>query len=194
MKKLIFFGLMVLLCSPSTFSADKNNNFSLKGAGLLTCSLYSKERDSKSEVYFLIGGWLEGYVSAYNQFSPDTYDITSFENTELLTKVLANHCENNPSDRIFTVFNSVLTQLHKDRIKAMSDQEIITIGKRKTHLYKETINRIQNKLKQNGFYKGIVDSNFSAATIAALSEYQKSIQFESTGFPDQTTLWRLLRD
>lgn len=193
MKSLNILIILLLLKSTLVYAADKEQSFSLKGAGLLTCSVYSETRKEKSELYYLIAGWLEGYTSAYNHFSDETYDITSFETTELLTKVLANHCTTHPKDRIYTVFNSVLQQLRSDRIKTMSDQKIITVGKRQTHLYVETITRIQLALKDKGFYTDEINNSYTVTLIEALKKYQASIEFEVTGFPDQTTLWRLLR-
>ena len=190
-KAAIFLYLVVF--STLSYSADKNSNFSLKGSGLLTCSLYVQEREKQSKVYYLIGGWVEGYISAYNRFSEDTYDITSFEHTELLTKVIANHCKGNLNDRLYSVVNSILEQISVDRIQTMSDQKIITVGERTTHLYQETINRIQIKLKEKGFLKKAPNGEYDAETIGAVMDFQKSIQFEATGFPDQTTLWRLMR-
>ena len=45
-KAAIFLYLVVF--STLSYSADKNSNFSLKGAGLLTCSLYVQEREKQS--------------------------------------------------------------------------------------------------------------------------------------------------
>ena len=41
---------------------------------------------------------------------------------------------------------------------------------------------------------GAVDGRFTDATRSALIAFQSGLDFETTGFPDQTTLWRLLRN
>ena len=48
-------------------------------------------------------------------------------------------------------------------------------------------------LKTLGLYDGPANGAFSLQTMDALKRFQTSINFEATGFPDQMTLWRLLR-
>lgn len=182
----------LLFLSFNTFAAAKNKNFALKGAGLLNCKMFIKEREQRSNVYYMIGGWLDGFISAHNKYAVDTYDITSFESSELLAKVIDNHCRSNPDDQLYTVINSIIIKLIPDRITYNSPKIEINVGERKTRLYRETVRRIQSELIQQGHFKGEIDGDFSEDTISALKSFQTSLKFESTGFPDQTTLWRLL--
>jgi len=172
---------------------DSKGNFSMKGAGYLTCQVMVAERSKRSEASFLIGGWIEGYISAYNRYVEDTYDVTPFESLELLLTVMQKHCEKHPNDRVHAVLNSMLTQLHPDRLRTESERVKITEGKRTTILYRETISRMQTELKQRGLYRGAIDGRYTDATRSALIAFQSDIKFDTTGFPDQTTLWRLLR-
>lgn len=165
----------------------------MKGAGFLPCQVYSAEREKKSDTYYLIAGWIEGYITAYNKHVPGTFDITSFESPELLMTVLQNHCKSHPGDRLYPVLDSMLDQLRPDRLTKESERVRIAEGDRKTVLYTETISRIQTALARRGLYKGAVDGRFTGATRSALIAFQSGIKLEATGFPDQTTLWRLLR-
>ena len=61
-------------------------------------------------------------------------------------------------------------------------------------MYRETIRRLQVRLTETGFFNGRQDGRFTEATKTALGAYQAEIGFESTGFPDQATLWRLFRE
>lgn len=103
----------------------------MKGAGLLPCGSYVAERARQSDAYFLIGGWIEGYLSAYNRLSPDTYDITSFESAELLLSVIQSHCESHPNDRLHQVLQSMIFQLHPDRLRQESSRVEIADGSAK---------------------------------------------------------------
>lgn len=179
--------------SAGASAADVSGRFAMKGAGFLPCAIYVTEREKKSDTYYLIAGWVEGYISAYNKHAADTYDITSFESLELLLAVMQNHCKANPKDHLYTVLNAMLITLAPDRLRKESDRIEITEGKRKTALYREAIRRIQAELTRRGLYKGAVDGRFTDETRSALIAFQSDINFESTGFPDQMTLWRLLR-
>jgi hypothetical protein len=188
----IFVALAVLY-APGALAADENSKFALKGAGFLPCQVFSAERERKSNTYYLIAGWVEGYISAHNRNVPDTFDITSFESTELLLSVMQSHCKANPNDRLYPVLNSMLAQLHPDRLQKESPRVEITEGKRKAVLYEETIRRIQGELTRRGLYKGPLDGRYTEATNAALKAFQSDVKFQTTGFPDQATLWRLMR-
>lgn len=175
-------------------ASDQNGEFALKGAGFLPCQVYVQEREKESSIYYMIGGWLEGFLSAHNRYTEQTYDVTSFETLELLLSVIRNHCKSNPNDRLYTVINSVIIKLHPQRVVMESPKVAIAEGERQTQLYRETIRRMQERLAALGLFKDEADGRYTDATRSALIAFQSDIEFETTGFPDQTTLWRLFRD
>lgn len=182
-----------LLHPLAAFPVDEAGKFAMKGAGFLPCQVFVSEREKRSKTYYLIGGWIEGYVAAHNRYNEDTFDVLSFETLELLLSVMQKHCESHPNERLHSVLNAMLLKLTADRIKKESPKIEIGEGKRKTRLYRETIRRMQTELARRGLYKDAIDGRFTDATRSALIAFQSDIGFEKTGFPDQTTLWRLLR-
>jgi hypothetical protein len=183
----------LLLIVPRAHAADGEGRFSIRGAGLLTCDIYVKEREQHSEIYYMIGGWLDGYITALNQFAPDTYDITSFESTELLTYLIDDFCRKNPKDRLFSVVNSIFLKLKKDRLRTGSILVTVKVGDRQVQLYREVLRRVQEQLKHRGLYQGQVDGEFEPQTQKSIASFQRQQKLNPTGFPDQKTLWRLLR-
>ena len=129
------------------YAADDGGNFAMKGAGFLPCQVYVNEREKKSNIYYMIGGWLEGFVTAHNKYVDDTYDIASFESLELMLLVMDNHCKSNPDDRLYSVINSIIVKLEPDRLRHSSRKVEIEQGERKTALDRETIRRIQAELR-----------------------------------------------
>jgi hypothetical protein len=116
--KTILPGLLLLACAmPNAHASDPNNAFAIRGVGALPCEVYLKELEKKSSAAFMIGGWLDGYVTAVNRYAADTYDALSFESTELVANLLAGHCKSNPRDPIFGVLAALLTKLHDDRLQ-----------------------------------------------------------------------------
>jgi len=174
-------------------AADDTGQFAMKGAGFLPCKVYVLEREKRSNIYYMIGGWLEGYLSAHNKYSKETFDVTSFESLELLLRIMENHCKSNPGDRLYGVISAMIGKLDPKRLKNSSNRVEIKDGDRKTALYRETIRRIQEALKQRGLYKSEIDGKFTDRTKSAIIAFQSDLEYEMTGFPDQTTLWRLLR-
>lgn len=184
----------LLLVMSAASAADSDGQFALKGAGFLPCQVFVQEREKRTNIYYMIGGWVEGYLSAHNRYAGDTYDVASFETLELLLSVLQNHCQSHPNDRLYTVVNSIVQQLHPDRIVAESPRVEITEGELTARLYRKTIRRMQEKLAARGLYKDPVDGIYTEATRSAIMAFQSDLEFETTGFPDQATLWRLFRD
>jgi putative peptidoglycan binding protein len=187
------FCLACLLNTQEAITADAHGQFGIRGAGLISCKIYENERKARADVYLMTAAWIDGYITATNENLADTYDIMSFETTELLTEVLDKHCKKNPKDIVFTVLKALLVKLHDDRLRNYSKKTEIVVGERTISLYVDTLKRVQQRLTSAGFYSGKIDADYGEKMIRAMKSYQTSIGFNPTGFPDQATLWRLLR-
>ena len=185
--------LATLFASPFTYSADAQGQFSIRGVGLITCTIFVQERLAQEEVYLVTAAWLDGYITGLNQATDNTYDVLSFESSELLMSIIDRHCRENPNDTVFAVLNSLFRKIHEDRVPTLSRKLAIEMGENKVLLYTEVIKRVQSALVKRGFYSGKSDGAFSNATSEGVKRFQESENLEPTGFPDQLTLWRLLR-
>lgn len=178
---------------PFVVAADAHGQFAVRGAGLMTCEIYSHERAAQSPAYLVAAAWVDGYITATNQHMADTYDVMPFESTELLAAVIGRHCEQHPEDRVFPVIDNLIEKLYQDRLQAHSEKIEIAVEQRHLSMYVELVKRMQSRLAAADLYQGAVTGHFDAPTRKALMAYQQSIGFEPTGFPDQATLWRLMR-
>lgn len=181
-----------LLLAQGVPAADEKGQFGVRGAGLVTCAVYESERATRSEIYHMVAAWMDGYITGSNQHADDTYDIASFESTELLAAIVSENCKKNPEAPVFAVLRAVMAQVGKDRLRAPSKKIEVAIGERKVLLYEEVLRRVQQKLAAAGFYGGPVDGTYDAKTREAMRAFQSSVKLQPTGFPDQVTLWRLL--
>lgn len=183
----------LLLAQVATASDDKGQ-YGVRGAALVSCSIYEKEREARSPVYRMVASWMDGYITARNQYESDTYDTASFESTELLAALVSEHCKKHPETLVFTVVNSLVTQFAKNRLRLPSKKIEIMIGDRKVLLYEEVVRRMLEKLSVGGFYDGKINSVYGPQAQTAMQAFQKSIELQPTGFPDQLTLWRLFNE
>ena len=172
-------------------AADDKGEFGIRGAGLVKCSRYNQEREARSEVYHIIAAWMDGYITGANQHADDTYDIVSFESTELLAALVSENCKKYPDVPLFAVLRLIIKKASANRLHAPSKKVEVEQGERKVYLYEEVLRRTQQKLASAGFYKGPINGTYDAKTQEALKAYQTSIKLRPTGFPDQLTLWRL---
>lgn len=184
--------LTALVTSATASAADVQGQFSVRGAGLLSCETFNKERKAESVAYQMIGGWIDGYITAINAASANTYDITSYQSTEMLTEIIQHHCKQYPKHRLFNVLGAITRQLHAQRVDKASPMQRIAIEDKETYLYTVTIARMQRVLaKQSYLQQEAVNGRFDENTAKALREFQAAKALKPTGFPDQTTLWLL---
>ncbi len=172
-------------------AADPYGQYGVRGAALVPCSIYERERAAESDAYRMIASWMDGYITAINQHVDDTYDVASFESTELLAAVVSEHCKNNPDAAVFAVVKSLVEQFGDNRLRRSSKKVEVAVDEYRVMLYEEVLERIQQKLTGAGHYQGEIDGIYDAETQAAMQAFQKSMELEPTGFPDQLTLYRL---
>lgn len=185
---------MLLLISPLSWSATADGQYGVRGAALVPCVVYEKERREQSELYQMLNSWVDGYISGVNQQATGVFDVSSFESTELLAALLNEHCSKNPQHTLFSVVTLLVDKIAANQLPEYSEKVTVIQGERKVLLYRETLRRIQAKFHTMGLYKGEEDGVYSTQLQDSIRTYQKSINFNPTGFPDQLTLWRLFYD
>ena len=57
--------------------------------------------------------------------------------------------------------------------------------------YSDDIETLQNNLQDEGLYRSVIDGIVGEETITAISKFQKSIGLNTSGFPDEMTLYQL---
>ncbi len=174
-------------------AADYQGRYAIHGAGLLKCEVFVQEKGKLSPAYMMIGGWMDGYITAVNKLEKDTYDMTAYASTELLSILLDRHCKDNPNDLLAPVLDAMLMKLRKDRIKTASPLVVIRVGDFQTQLYRKTVKDLQTRLAARNLYDQKPSGAWDAGTQQALTAYQKANALNTTGFPDQKTLWHLFR-
>jgi hypothetical protein len=174
-------------------AADKDGRSAVKGVGRAPCSEFVKVRENRAQEYMLFGGWIDGYMTGFNQFAPETYDMAPWESTELLAALLENHCRQNPEESFGRAVVAMHMALREDRLQSFSEMQVLGEGDQRVGVYKETLRQAQSKLKQEGVYSGAPDGIYGPGTKAAFEAYQRKNSLQVTGLPDQPTLLKLFR-
>lgn len=169
--------------------------FATQGVGRLSCERFLREREAGSKLYWNIGGWIDGFLSGYNAYVPDTFDITAYaplDSADSFVVLLARHCRNNERDPIAHVVKSIADQLHPIRLKKPSEIVAIKVNGENKEIYGETILMVQKALKRLDHYEDRVDGTFGPNTKRALIMFQRDQGISETGEPNSDTLLRLL--
>jgi hypothetical protein len=177
------------ICLPATaVAADPRGDFAVRGIGLETCGAYAEQRAEQPALRMAARSWLNGYLTAYNQFVLDTYDVTAGKSLEELETGLEGYCQANPEHTISFAAIAVASSLDPARIRANPDK---TSGRPK--VASDTLRRIQQALKTRGHYKGAVDGVDGPGTRASLESFQRTEGLPVTRLPDSITLTRLFQ-
>lgn len=183
--------MCLVLAGQTARGATPEGQYAVRGAALVPCSVFVRERADGSALYQTLAAWVDGYISGINQQAPGVFDVASFETTELIAALLNEHCSGNPDDPLYSVVVLLVNRMAQNALDTASHKVEVRIGERETLLYLETIRRMQQQLESLDLYEGDVDGQFGPALREAIAAYQRSIDFNPTGFPDQLTLWRL---
>ena len=187
-------GTLLLFALPGyALAADAEGSFAVDGIGSKTCQHFLAEREQNSNFYFMYGGWLDGYMTAINQYTVGAFDITPWETTDLLMALIDNHCRSKPEEQFIAVAIALARNLGGDMLAEPSPVIEAKVGETTMHLYQATLAKVQEALKATGHYSGGVDGQFGPQTQTAIEAFQSSKQLKVTGLPDQRTLMALFR-
>ncbi|TVR95380.1 MAG: peptidoglycan-binding protein [Rhodospirillales bacterium] len=184
-------GVMAL-APLSASAADPDGRFAPRGIGPVTCTQFLQALDERQENVFFAAGWLEGYLTAINQFLDDTFDIAPWQDTDTILNLVRNNCERNPDQRMFAIVNSMVEFLSDQRLTRASDRTMVEHGEQRTLIYRAVLRDVQQELINKGLLDGSADGQFGAKTRAAIEQFQQEQNIAVTGIPDQMTLWLLL--
>lgn len=179
--------------SGASRAADGEGNFAVDGIGTWTCQKFAEERAAQSNYYFMFGGWVDGYLTAINAYSPETYDLTPWETTDLLMALIERNCKERPDQQFIGMVIALAQKLKDTRLASPSPVIDATANGQSVKLYQDTMMKVQQALAAAGFYSGTVDGQFGPMSQQAIEAFQSARKLQVTGLPDQITLLALLR-
>ncbi|MCH9673961.1 MAG: peptidoglycan-binding protein [Gammaproteobacteria bacterium] len=183
-----------MLVSTHTYAADPTGQFAVRGGGRITCEQFVKARDDKNaNVLAMVAGWLDGYLTGTNQHMSGNYAVAPWASTQLLGLLLYHNCKQHPTANFFVAANSMVQQMQGERMTEVSPIVVAENEGKTVQVYQEVLRRLQVALTEKGLYKGPPSGEYSADVIAAIKEYQRTINQPESGIPDQRVLWELLR-
>lgn len=102
-------ALAAVLAAPSALAwskGEEGRQVKTRGAGLLTCEGFVKDKDARGEYT----AWLDGYLSAYSQYVENTWVVDSKE-TGVLAWWLERYCERFPKEQFGNAVIKMLFEL-----------------------------------------------------------------------------------
>jgi hypothetical protein len=116
-KRLILIAMSsLLLAAPLARAADEDSNYVIWGVGKKSCNSYSQARSQGKADEFR--SYVAGYLTAYNAFMPETYNIAPGQQTDGVLAWLDDHCADSKTSYVADALHRFIEESHEAREKA----------------------------------------------------------------------------
>jgi hypothetical protein len=117
LKRLALLALpALLLASLTSQAADEDSSYVIWGVGQKSCNSYSQARAAAKFDEFK--GFATGYLTAYNAFMPETYNIAPGKNIEAVLSWLDEHCSGSKTSHFADALHRFIDESHEGREQA----------------------------------------------------------------------------
>lgn len=181
-----------LLWPGTALAVDQGGQFSARGLGAATCETYLDDKAGDTERYRHFRSWLNGYLSAYSQLTPGTFDIAPNLQIQGLADAVEEICMGKPEWPFWVAAFTLTKSLHAQRQTDRPQVLTLSAGGRSVEIERAMLRRVQEALKAAGFDVGFVDGLYGRKTRQALEDYQRAAELPVTGLPDAATVAKLL--
>ncbi len=193
MKTVFLLLAITSLLSAGAFGATEKEPYMVKGAGNGSCENFVSERRDRTDTYKIYGGWIAGYLTGYNRYTEDTFDIVPWQGIDLLAVLLDNFCRKNPEVRFINAVDAMIASLLPTRLRNPSETLEIRSKDRSFYVLQSVLKMIQERLEKKGYYQDNIDGVWGENTKEALEAFQKENGLPTSGVPDQHTLFVLFK-
>ena len=124
MKRLLF--ATALLFPIVSWAADQDGYYrpyfmESENIDYTTCKSFITARDLARQGHFAVQNqfnqWLDGFLTAYDMYTPNTFDIAFGKDLESLDGWLENYCAKHPDNFFDDAVESLIFELYADRAK-----------------------------------------------------------------------------
>ena len=180
-----------LLAQPAT-AADPQGRFVPQGVGRISCTEFTKLLNDKkqSEIEHLVS-WIGGYVTAVNAMTPNTFDLTPWQDHVVWFELAARLCTNNPKENFTNVIQQLVGAFMPFRLTTREEAIEIKNGSKTARVHPTTIRASQETLIKLGLLTGKADGAFGPKTRTAIESFQDKAKIAKTGILDTETLFAL---
>ncbi len=112
------FLLALTLLMPASISkaADIEDHYVIWGLGQNSCYSYNQARAADNFEHYK--GYVTGYITAYNAFMPETYNIVPDMETNAVIAWLDAHCADSQTMSFADAMHALVDEMHEKRQKA----------------------------------------------------------------------------
>ena len=191
MRRTAWLAALLLAVAPAA-AKDAGGAYAIKGAGQATCADYAAAFAGAGETggtaLLRYAGWLEGYLTGFNHFQDETYDLAPWQTTELMLAMIAKHCVAHPERSFTDAANALALIFYPDRLDAQSDLVRVEANGQAVFLYRDLLEVVRARLGKLGHPAGAEGDAFGRTYADALKAFQAQRGLTVSGLPDQPTM------
>jgi len=113
MKKIL--GIALLALSLSSGAVDGDGKY--RAVGNATCAKFIEWRKENSSQRVQMVAWMAGYITSYNRWNDDTYQILGSGDLESVELWMVKYCNDNPMSSTAHGIESLMLELRPKRLK-----------------------------------------------------------------------------
>lgn len=190
------FALAALSLAPQSGEArDENGQFAVDGVGNRSCAqfLEALEAPEPRTLAIAFAGWADGFISATNALSPNTFDLTPWQSVEVIIAQMKTYCTANPDEIFVNGFGKLVASLNPARLTEQSEIVQVTWQGKAVFVYRSVLEWVRARLLEEGFSPSPDAGIYGGSFVTAIVEYQKANNLPVTGLPDMPTMIALTR-
>lgn len=107
--------MLLLALQKTIYAKDLKDEYAVFGAGGKTCKSFNLALELGGKPYQDYEAWLLGYLSAYNQYTPHTYNILGARRLDQIIAWLNQYCTDNPNQFFVTASAILLKNMYETR-------------------------------------------------------------------------------
>ena len=107
--------LVGLVLAGSVLAVDENGAYGIMGIGNDRCGEYVSKVDEHKGIDALFTSWLNGYMTAFNRYVSNTFNIKGNSDVADLRKWLYGYCQENPSKYFEDATSALIAKLYPNR-------------------------------------------------------------------------------
>ena len=130
---------------------DSNGLFAVKGVGALKCAAYIRAAEAGNKELAQYSGYLAGYVSAYNEHQPETFDLLPWQSMETLMLIMLRRCRQLPDKSFGVAVTEMARFFEGHKLEKLAERVRLGDGKNTVELFEPVVADVRAALEKRGY-------------------------------------------
>ena len=146
--------MLAVLAAAATVSAsarDSDGLFAVKGVGALNCAAYTRAAEAGNQELAQYSGYLAGYVSAYNEHQPETFDLLPWQSMETLMLIMLRRCRQVPDASFGVAVTEMARYFDGHKLEKLAERIRLSGAEGSIELFEPVVADVRAALEQRGY-------------------------------------------